>query len=83
VADIDPATITRWQASNRKDEQVAARLAAELAGKQRWHQVDSTFAIATRMDVSKTTAQRAKTLLATHGAIMQDPRNRTAGYFVQ
>jgi hypothetical protein len=82
MADIDHDTITRWQASRSKAEQVAARLAAELRGKPRWDPVDGNHRIAARMDVSEATARRAKVLLAGHGAIMQDARNRAAGYYV-
>jgi DNA-binding GntR family transcriptional regulator len=82
VTDIDPGVIRQWQASRSLAEQVAARLAAELRGRQRWDPVDGNFRLAVRMGVSESTARRAKALLAGHGAIMQDGRNRAAGYYV-
>jgi hypothetical protein len=71
VSDIDSALISQWRASPHVAEQVAARLVAELRGKQRWHPVDGTPAIATRMDVPADAVRRAKTLLADSGLIMK------------
>jgi DNA-binding GntR family transcriptional regulator len=71
VSDIDPALMRRWQASPRAAEQVAARIAGELSGKQRWHPVDGSPVIAARMDVSADTVRRAKVLLADSGVIMK------------
>ena len=82
MTDIDPALISQWQASPSLAEQVAARLAAELRGLPRWEPVDGNYRIAARMDVSESTARRAKVLLAAHGAIMKDTTHRTAGYYV-
>ena len=50
----------------------ATALAAELRGLPRWEPVDGNYRIAARMDVSESTARRAKVLLAAHGAIMKD-----------
>jgi DNA-binding GntR family transcriptional regulator len=82
VTDIDPALIRQWQASRRLAEQVAARLAAEIRGRQRWEAVDGTLRIAVRLDVSQGTVRRAKALLAGHGAIMKDAAHRAPGYYV-
>jgi hypothetical protein len=61
----------QWQASPRPAEQVAARIAAELTGKQRWHPVDATPDIAARMDVPPGTVRAAKALLTGSGLIMK------------
>jgi hypothetical protein len=82
VTDIDPRLIRQWQASRNKAEQVAARMATELRGQSRWQPVDGNFRIAARMDVSESTARRAKVLLVAHGAIMKDTSYRAAGYYV-
>jgi hypothetical protein len=82
VTDIDPGAIRRWQASRRLAERVAARLAVELRGRQRWDPVEGDFRIAVRMDVSESTARRAKALLANCGAIMKDATSGRTGYFV-
>jgi DNA-binding GntR family transcriptional regulator len=82
VADIDAAITSQWQASRRKAEQVAARLAAELHGQPRWQPVPGNFALALRMDVSQGTVRRAKALLASHGAIMKDAAGGATGYYV-
>jgi DNA-binding GntR family transcriptional regulator len=82
VADIDHDTITRWHASPRLPEQVAARLAAELRGLPRWQPVPGNFPIALRRDVSQGTVRRAKALLADHGAIMKDGTGGTTGCYV-
>ena len=71
MTEIDPDLIRRWQASPRAAEQVAARLAAELSGKQRWEPVDGSPVIAVRMDVSINAVRHAKTLLADHGVILK------------
>ncbi len=80
MTDIDPGLISSWQASPRKAEQVAARLAAELHSTPRWDPVDGNPAVALRMDVSASTVRRAKTLLASHGVIMKDSSGGT-GYY--
>ena len=82
MTDIDPGLIRTWQASRLKAEQVAARLAAELRGRQRWEAVDGSLHIAVRMGVSEATVRRAKSLLAGHGAIMKDAAHRAPGYYV-
>jgi hypothetical protein len=82
VTDVDLALIRKWQASRRKAEQVAARLAAELRGRQRWEPVDGSLRIAVRLGVSESTVRRAKALLAGHGAIMKDATHRAPGYYV-
>jgi hypothetical protein len=82
VADIDPGLIRQWQASRRLAERVAARLATELRGRQRWDPVDGNFRIAVRMAVSEGTARRAKALLADSGAMMKDATGGRTGYYV-
>jgi hypothetical protein len=71
VNDVNAALIRQWQASPRPAEQAAARIAAELAGKQRWHPLDGTPVIAARLGVPAGTVRAAKALLAGHGLIMK------------
>jgi hypothetical protein len=61
----------QWQASPRAAERVAARIATELAGKDRWHPVDGSPVIAARLDVSTGTVRRAEVLLTDNGVIMK------------
>jgi hypothetical protein len=82
VADIDHDTISRWLASRRLSERIAARLAVELRGRQRWDPVEGNFRLGVRMEVSEGTARRAKALLADSGAIMKDATGGTTGYYV-
>jgi hypothetical protein len=71
VSDIDPGLIRQWQASPRAAEKVAAAIAGELAGKQRWHPVDGTPDLAARLDVPAAAVRRAKAVLAGSGVIMK------------
>jgi hypothetical protein len=83
VTDISPDLIRQWQASRRLAERTAARLAAELRGRQRWEAVPGNFPLAIRMRVSQGTVRRAKNLLADHGVIMKDATTGgTTGYYV-
>lgn len=71
MSDADPALIRRWQASGRPAERAAARIAAEVAGRQRWDPVDGTPDMAARLDYPAGTVRAAKVLLAGSGVIMK------------
>lgn len=70
-AGAGPALTRQWRASPRPAERAAARIAAELAGRQRWDPVDGTVDLAARLDLPAGTVRAAKVLLAGNGVIMK------------
>jgi hypothetical protein len=67
--------LAAWAGSGNTARRTAAHLAGELRGKQRWACVPPVREIVLRLDVSDSTARRARKLLADHGLIMKDGRD--------
>lgn len=67
--------LAAWTVSGNTARRTAAHLAGQLRGKQRWACIPSVGEIVRRLDVSESTARRARKLLADHGLIMKDGRD--------